>query len=475
MGTVAKNTAFMTIASIGQKIVAFAYFAFIARTLTVADTGKYTLALSFTTLFVVFIDLGLTNVFVRESARMKHELERYVKSILGVKFVLAFCTYLAMVASLRFFGYTKDVNLLIALSGITMIFDSVHLTCYGALRAIGDFRYEARSMVASQTLTLALGSTALLLHLPLYTLILALTIPSMLNALYASTVLRRTYHIHLTPTIDRPLMRSWWRLALPFALSAVFSRLYSYADTIMLSKMAGETAVGIYSIPTKLTYAFQFVPLALVAAVYPRLSEFFIKDKQAMSLLFGQSLKYLLVVVAPITAGIIALAAPVIVLVGGVKYLPSTEPLQILMIGLFFSFLSFPIGSCVNAANKQSTQTTIVACALITNLVLNTLLIPVYGVAGAALAAVMGNIMLTVLGYIVVGRTIHVGHLDIASFALRVCVSAGVMGIVVHTIGQYTHVVFAMVAGVIIYPFMLWLTRTVTMADIRQARMLIGR
>lgn len=475
MGTVAKNTAFMTIASIGQKIVAFAYFAFIARMLTVADTGKYTLALSFTTLFVVFVDLGLTNVFVREASRAKEELERYVRSVLGVKLVLAAFTYIAMILSLRLFGYTEDVNLLIMLSGITMVFDSIHLTCYGAFRAIGDLRFEARSMVASQTITLILGSTALLLKLPLFTLILAFTIPSMLNALYASTVLRRHYQVNLTPTIDKPLMRLWWRLALPFAISAIFARLYSYADTIMLSKMVGQLAVGIYSIPTKLTYAFQFVPLALTAAVYPRLSEYFVKDKQAMSVLFGQSMKYLLAVVAPITVGVIALAAPVIVFVGGAKYLASAEPLQFLIAGLFFSFLSFPIGACVNASNKQSTQTAIVGVALFCNLALNIFLIPMYGVVGAASAALVGNIILTTLGYIVVAKTIHVGHGDIFVFGLRVLLSAIVMGMMAFVVSKHAHVLVAIAIGAVVYPVMLFITRTVTMADIRQARTLIGR
>src|SRR3989338_7496412 len=103
--SIAKNTALMTGASIGQRLIYFAYFTFVARMIGVEGTGKYFLALSFTTLFVIFVDLG-----------------------------------------------------------VTMLFDSLHLTMYGTLRAIGDLRYEAGSIIGSQFITMVLGTVFLLLH-----------------------------------------------------------------------------------------------------------------------------------------------------------------------------------------------------------------------------------------------------------------------------------------------------------------------
>jgi O-antigen/teichoic acid export membrane protein len=60
----------------------------------------------------------------------------------------------------------------------------------------------------------------------------------------------------------------------PFTLAAIFARIYSFADSIILSKLAGDTVVGWYSIAYKITFAFQFVPLALTAALYPKLSQY---------------------------------------------------------------------------------------------------------------------------------------------------------------------------------------------------------
>src|SRR3989338_10171951 len=83
--SIAKNTAFMTGASIAQKIISFVYFTLIARSIGVEGTGKYFLALSFTTIFVVFVDLGLSNVLVREAAKVRNNIQKYLSTILSVR------------------------------------------------------------------------------------------------------------------------------------------------------------------------------------------------------------------------------------------------------------------------------------------------------------------------------------------------------------------------------------------------------
>ncbi len=69
MASLFKNTSFMLVASIGQKIISLVYFALIARLLGPEQTGLYTSVLATSTIAVVFVDLGLTNVFIRDTAR----------------------------------------------------------------------------------------------------------------------------------------------------------------------------------------------------------------------------------------------------------------------------------------------------------------------------------------------------------------------------------------------------------------------
>src|SRR3989338_165380 len=269
--SIAKNTAFMTFASVGQKIISFVYFTLIARTIGAEGTGKYFFALAFTTVFVIFVDLGLTNVLVREAAKQRDKMREYFSTVLSVKIILGILTYAAAAVTIGALGYPVETRHLVYLSAVTMLFDSLHLTIYGVLRAVGDLKWEAISIVGSQAITLVLGSIFLYTGQPLIYLILAFTISSFLNVIYASVVLWRKYGISLKAKFGAAAFGYLGKIAVPFAIAAIFARVYSYADTLILSKLAGDQAVGWYSVPYKITFAFQFIPLALIAALYPRL------------------------------------------------------------------------------------------------------------------------------------------------------------------------------------------------------------
>ena len=473
--SVAKNTAFMTMASVGQKLIAFVYFTIVARTLGADATGMYVTALAFTTLFVVFVDLGMTNVLIRESAKYKDNMQQYFSVVLMNKLFLGVLSYIALFIAANALGYDIALRHLIYLSGVTMLFDSLHLSLYGVLRAIGDLRFEAAGIVGSQATTLILGGIALYLGLPLIFLILAFTIPSGLNALFAMIVLYRNYGVGPWPRFDREVFVHLGKITIPFALAAVFARVYSYIDTILLSKLAGTTAVGWYAIPYKITFAFQFIPLALVAALYPRFSEFFVKDKKKLAKSFEQAMKYLMLIVFPISVGIGVLAEDIILLLYTDAYVHSIVPLQILISGLIFSYLSFPIGAMLNACNKQVVQTTIIGVVMVINIVLNVLFIPQFGILGAAAAALIGNVVLAFAGYMVIPQITKVNHGWLLRMLLLIGASAAVMGIVVFYVQSIMHFVLAIVVGVLVYPVMLFITRAVRVAELQEARALLRR
>lgn len=460
-------------ASVGQKIISFVYFTMIANHLGAENTGKYFFALAFTTVFVVFVDLGLTSVLVRESAKHREKIQSYFSTILSVKIGLGILTYIATIVTINLMGYPEETRHLVYLSGVTMLFDSLHLTLYGVLRAIGNLKYEAIGIVGSQFLTLTMGTAFLYLNFPLFYLILAFTISSFLNVLYVTYILYKKYKINLTPHYDREIFVHIAKIALPFAFAAVFARVYSYIDSILLSKLAGDVQVGLYSVPYKITYAFQFFPLALMAVLYPKFSEYFATNKQKLAFVFERGIKYLLIIVMPITFGIGVLSHDIILTFFRPEYVNSQLPLQILLVGLIFSYISFPIGAFLNACNRQVTQTTIVGLVMVINIILNVLLIPYYGVVGSAISALVGNMFLTILGYIFVPKVTAVSHWFIIKSILQIGISGVAMAIVVWGANLYYHFIFAIIVGAIIYTMMLFVTGAITKRQVKEAILMV--
>ncbi|HRH22094.1 MAG TPA: oligosaccharide flippase family protein, partial [bacterium] len=94
IGNLARNTSYFTLALIGQKLISLAYFTIYARVLGPADLGKYYFALSFTTIFSIALDLGLTNLLTREVAKDKASANKYLGAALGAKLLLSAVTIL---------------------------------------------------------------------------------------------------------------------------------------------------------------------------------------------------------------------------------------------------------------------------------------------------------------------------------------------------------------------------------------------
>jgi O-antigen/teichoic acid export membrane protein len=470
---VAKNTAYMTIASVAQKVISFIYFTLVARLVGAEGTGKYFFALSFTTIFVIFIDMGLTNVLIREASKFKQKAQTYFSNVFGVKLVLSILVYLGAIIVINVMGYPEVTRNLVYLSAVTMVFDSLHKTNYGTIRSLGNLKWEAYGMVASQAITLLLGSIFLIYDFPLIFLILAFTIPSCLNFIYSSFVLNKKYKIDLQPKLRKNIIKKLGKIAAPFALAAIFARGYSYLDTVILSKLAGDKAVGWYSIPRKIANAFQFFPMALVASLYPKFSEHYKNSKEELTGLFEKSIKYMLLLAVPISVGIYIIAPEIINTFYTKEYLKSVLPLRILVLSIIFSFVAMPIGSFLNACDRQKTQTTIVGIVLVVNIVLNFLLIPKLGVEGAAWAALVGNFVLAVGGYFFVAKIADISHSYLLKTKLKVLLSAIIMGILVWYVNIYMHFVFSIFAGILVYPAMLFLTETINKSQVREAISLI--
>lgn len=471
----AQNAILMTMSSVFQKVIAFVYFTIIARMIDVQGIGVYFLAMSFTSIFSVFIDAGFTNVMVREVAKHKDKADTYLSNVVFIKLFFALFAYIAIVSTVTLLQYDSAVRHLVYVSGFVMIFDSFVLSVYGIFRAHAQLKYEALSMIVAQVATLMLGTVFLYMRLPLISLMFAFLIPSMGNLVYATIMLKRVHGIGLRPHYDRAILKHIIVIAFPFALAGIFSRFYSYADSVILSKLLDEHAVGLYSIPYKVTYAFQFIPLAFVAALYPKFSEYYATDRKKLAEIFEKSFIYLLLLAVPISVGIAVLAPDIIVTMFGPKYIDSVLTQQVLIISLIFSFVSFPIGAFLNACDRQVTQTIIVVSALIMNIIANFLCIPIFGIVGAAIAALLGNIVLTIGGLYFVPKIANMSYDMLVIQSMRIVLAALAMGVLVFVVNVYVHFLFAVIFGAIVYGLLLLAFKVVRIADITETMHLFKR
>ncbi len=465
--TVAQNASFLTVASILQRAISFVYFTILARAIGVDNTGVYFFAIAFTTIFTVIADFGLNPVITRELSRHPEESNRYISSILFTKIILGLLAYGAVVLVINLLGYPLFTKEMVYLAGVTMLFDNLHSVFYSFLRAKKNLLFEAGGVIGSQFLTMVVGGIALWLHWPLYWLILAYTIPAFINIVYSFLSAYLAENLRLIFKFDKKLIVWSLKIALPFALAAFIGRMYSYSDSLIMSKMLSESEMGWWSVPYKITFAFQFIPVALTASIYPAMSSLFIEDKQKIGKLFSKAWNYLLVIVLPLAFGLMAVAKPVIIYLYGKNYLPSVLVLQILMVSLIFSFLTFVNGATLNAINRQKAQTAVLGISLIASVILNFILLPRYGIIGAAWTALASNIILCCLGVYMVQKTVTLPWHQIFEYFIRIFIPAIVMYIVAYNLATRYSIFITIPIAVFVYILLLFMTKGITVQVIK--------
>ncbi|MCX6779732.1 MAG: polysaccharide biosynthesis C-terminal domain-containing protein, partial [Candidatus Magasanikbacteria bacterium] len=247
----------------------------------------------------------------------------------------------------------------------------------------------------------------------------------------------------------------------PFALAGIISRLYAYSDSLLMSKMLSATELGYWSVPYKITFAFQFIPAALSASIYPVMSGLFMTDKDKIGDLFLKSWRYLFAIVFPLTLGLMALASPVIIKLYKAQFAPAIPVLQILLVSLIFGFLGFVTGATLNATNRQRVQTGLLAVVLIVNIILNLILLPKLGIIGAAWAALASNIILCVGGYWFCKKAIVIDGWQLVKYFSQTFFPAVAMALLAWYLSLHFHFILIIPFSAVLYLVLLLLTGAV--------------
>ncbi|MDP3900663.1 MAG: flippase [bacterium] len=462
---IAKNTSHFTLALILQKVISFSYFIIIARFIGPENLGKYYFAVSFTTIFAIFIDLGMSSVLIREIAKFKEKAENYLRNIIGLKLILTVVSLGTVVILINLMGYPELTRHLVYLSSVAMILDSFTLTFFAVSRGHHNLTFESFAVVFYQLIALLAGTTFLYLGYSLRWLVGSMIIASITNFVCAGALVKYRWQIPLRPKFDPVIIRGIIKIALPFAMFGIFQRFYTYFDSILLSLLAGDHYVGLYSVAFKITFALQFLPLAFVASLFPAMSTYYVSNKKQLGLVFERSMNYLIIIALPISFGIIVLADRII-LIFKEDYTGSILPLQIIIASLIFIFASYPVGSLLNACDRQKINTINMGIALLMSIILNVALIPYFQAVGAAVTVLITNAMLLTLGLYWVPRIIDYHKIVIIRVFLKSLVSVFVMGLILWYAKAYLPIIVSVVLGGFIYVGFLYLIKGYTTEDV---------
>ena len=168
-------------------------------------------------------------------------------------------------------------------------------------------------------------------------------------------------------------------------------------DTIMIEFFYGERYVGLYSNATRFVRVIYSICIAFVATFYPKLSYYIKNDmRKEYNALLSRGLQVIRLIVMPCRLGIVLLAKDIITILFGSSFIEATFTLRILSILILVFSLAYLMGHIFLislGAESQILKATIIGAVM--NLILNTVLIPLYKHNGAAAASILSEIAVT--------------------------------------------------------------------------------
>jgi O-antigen/teichoic acid export membrane protein len=426
---IARNTIFSAIGE-GSNLLLFLLGFLAARYLAPEAFGAFSAAFAFVGIFRILPDFGMAYASTLEISRNRSLAGRLIGNLLGFQGVLSLVTVALCLGTGRMlFPAPEDRTTWIAvvLLSFDLILKSAKSTLRWLLKGFQRFGTEAISLLLERVALLALGLASLRSGGGAIGFVLVFVIVRSFDTsgLWAYTNARI---LRLRPARDPALWAELLRKGLPFAYVGLVITLLFQVDIVLLERIRGAVEAGFYSAPVRILEGLTLVPRILGYALLPTMAALNARSPAAVGDLYRRGLKYLLLAGLPVAAFGLLASAPFIRLVFGPDYGPSIPLSGVLLPTALFMFLSNFSETTLACVNRWGTIVVTSTLALLLNVALNIVWIPLYGGMGAALARLLAEgayALLTVTALHVYGyRT------QWASVALRPLLATGAFAIV---------------------------------------------
>jgi O-antigen/teichoic acid export membrane protein len=388
----------------------------VARFLGKDGLGVYAVCATGVMLGVMIADMGMDSLVIRNFARNANPGTTPFSAVLATRLTTSLT--IAMLASiaililqLRPFGAAFASALFIVPRSLS-----------SSMEAYFKSRQRRRLLFIESTVaggaSVAFVAALLLTSQGLSTVMLGLLGVESIRALFLAYLLRdswRDFHRVGAGAIVHVI-----RQGIPFALIGIVSYICARADVFLLAYLLGSKAAGIFTGADRIVALGNLVAFSLYGSALPIFSS--IQDPVHRRRLVREALAY-----GTFFAGgaalVLYLSAPFLVN-QTFRFAESIGVLRILAFTIPLMVANTILGTALFAAHEEKTIATILSAVCLTNITLNILLIPVFGVSGAACLSVATEAIFTVIYGFVYSRRARIA-LQIPD-ALAADVPAGV-------------------------------------------------
>lgn len=380
-------------------------FPYVSRILLASGNGKVNFAASVANYFMMVASLGIPTYGIRACAKVRDDKEALSKTVQEiiiinlVSTIFVTLTYLVCIFTVPRFAQEKTlyliegINIVLNMFGVNWLFQALEQYDYITARSVA-FKFISMILMflfvqdqsdyriyAAITVLAAVGSNLL-------------NFVRLRRLIVFKKFQNYEFKKHIKPIL------------ILFAQNVTVS-IYTNLDTVMLGFMKNDEAVGLYTAAVKVKGILLSIVASLGNVLLPRMSYYVNKNaKEKFYQLLRLAFNAELFMALPLAIYFSMESSNCILLLAGKGYLGAIPAMEIITIAIIPTGLTGVIGiQTLTPLNRERQVLYSVVVGAVSDFVLNLMLIPKWGAAGAALATTIAE-FLVLLVQIVLARDI---------------------------------------------------------------------
>lgn len=235
-----------------------------------------------------------------------------------------------------------------------------------------------------------------------------------------------------------------------------YLQVYYSLDTLMLGFYRSETDIGFYNAAYRIIMGIIMFNNILMYSAYPTFSKFYRVQRSQVSKLLQRILSLSMAIAIPIGIAGTILSRPIMVTLFGPEYATGNLALQLLVWSAMLALLAGNFSFCLVACHQQKALASSVGIGTASNIALNLLLIPPYGIMGACVATIIAQGSMLIFQMAVFARRIFPTFPSFMN-TLKALGAGIIMGFVLIYLQSTINFFILIVIGSVLYLFILWL------------------
>ncbi len=401
--------------------------------------GLFAALNAFSFLFIVLLDLGINQYVTKKFATHGNIQSGQLASYFSIKLALSFLYPFLMVLLGYLIGYRHNEIQLLFL--ISLSYSLLQLIMYlrAKFQASQFFTIDSIASISDKSLLILLTSLLLLFGISLNLYVEARLITMVVAFVLVLIPAIKLYSFKaFSFNWNRQTWKNIVRKTYPFALITVLFSIHDKIDQVMIERMLGDRASGLYAGAYRWLDAFMMFLWIVLPMFFARFA-FYKNNKQDLSKILTMSQIITGIPIIFVSGFVWFYGEQLFFLLGhstASEIEEMTLCLKVLFIAVFIHGFFACLGTLLSATGGEHYMNKMLIISIVANIVLNVILLPKMGIMGAAIATVCSNLFVSIsyLLYLVKKRDIVI----VFSIYLKLALISAIT-----LVSFYTCIVFA--------------------------------